>query len=132
LGAYVSATLSTSVFASAQLPRLLANPFTPTTRLLALQLGNVYGLLALIGVAILYTTAEPKVVRNFLIACAIGDVGHLAVTCHVMGHREFLDLRDWNYMAWGSIGVTTALFVTRVGYLMGWFGEDHLGRRGKL
>jgi len=37
-------------------------------RLVALQLGNAYGLLFLVGVAVLYTTTELKVVRNYLIA----------------------------------------------------------------
>lgn len=63
-------------------------------------------------------------VRNLLVACAIGDVGHLAATYHVMGHRDFLNVPAWNATAWGSIGVTAAIFVTRVGYLMGWLGED--------
>ena len=58
-------------------------------------------------------------VRNFLIACAIADVGHLAVTYHVMGYRDFTNIQGWNSMAWGSIGVTALLFLTRVGYLAG-------------
>lgn len=63
-----------------------------------------------------------------MIACAVGDVGHLAVTYHVMGHRDFFDISAWNSMAWGSIGVTLALLVTRVGYLMGLLGEDNRAR----
>ena len=75
----------------------------------------------------LYTTTEPKVVRNFVIACAIADVGHLAVTYHVMGFADFMNLKGWNAMAWGNIGVTAGLFLTRIGYLVGMFGK---GRRG--
>ncbi|KAI0393043.1 hypothetical protein F5Y17DRAFT_459268 [Xylariaceae sp. FL0594] len=37
-------------------------------RLVALQLGNAYGLLFLVGVAVLYTTTELRVVRNYLVA----------------------------------------------------------------
>ena len=38
----------------------------------------------MVGVGVLYTTTEAKVVRNFLLACAIADVGHLYVTYAVM------------------------------------------------
>ena len=84
----------------------------------------MYGLAALLDVVVYYTTTEPKMVRNFLIACAVGDVGHLAVTYHVMGHRDFFNVTAWNSMAWGSVGGTIALLLLRVGYLMGWLGED--------
>lgn len=62
-------------------------------------------------------------VRNFLIACTVADIGHLAVTYHVMGHAEFLDVGSWNSMAWGNIGATGMLFSVRVAYLMGAFGS---------
>ena len=86
---YLSPMLDTSGFVNSQLPpasgttRGTLSP-TATERILALQLGNVYGLLAMIGVGILYATSEAKVVRNFLLACAIADVGHLYVTYLVM------------------------------------------------
>ena len=38
----------------------------------------------MVGVGVLYATTEIKVVRNFLLACAIADVGHLYVTYVVM------------------------------------------------
>ncbi|MCJ1428204.1 hypothetical protein MMC29_006112 [Sticta canariensis] len=126
IAAYVSITLDPSTFASTQLPHVISTPLTPTSHILALQLGNVYGLFGLIGIAVLYTTTEPKVVRNFLIACAIADVGHLAVTYHVMEFADFINLRGWNTITWANIGVTTGLFLTRIGYLLGMFGK---GRR---
>ena len=83
---YLSPILDTTDFINSQLPAtsLSITPPTATNRILALQLGNVYGLLAMVGVSILYTTTEAKVVRNFLLACAIADVGHLYVTYAVM------------------------------------------------
>lgn len=96
----------------------------PTTHVLALQLGNVYGLLAMIGVGILYQTTEPKVVRNFLVACAVADVGHLYVTYAVMGGKEYFDVGHWNAMGWGNIGVTAGLLITRLLYFVGAFGDD--------
>ena len=78
--------LDTTGFVNSQLPPTLGTTISPTStdRILALQLGNVYGLLAMIGVGVLYATTEVQVVRNFLFACAIADAGHLYVTYAVM------------------------------------------------
>lgn len=85
LAGYLSPVLDTTGFINSQLPAnsITLSP-TPTNRILALQLGNVYGLLAMVGVGVLYSTTEARVVRNFLLACAIADVGHLYVTYTVM------------------------------------------------
>ncbi|MCJ1452263.1 hypothetical protein MMC28_002605 [Mycoblastus sanguinarius] len=123
---YISPMLNSHSFVSTQLPSVTPTALTATNRILALQLGNVYGLLAMIGVGILYTTTEPKVVRNFLLACAVADVGHLWVTYAVMGYRDFFDVGGWNSMGWGNIGVTAALFIARILYLVGAFGEDNV------
>ena len=83
---YLSPMLDTTGFVNSQLPATSIITISPTAtnRILALQLGNVYGLLAMVGVGVLYATTEAKVVRNFLIACAIADIGHLYVTYAVM------------------------------------------------
>lgn len=78
------------------------------SRLVALQLGNAYGLLFLVGVAVLYTTVELKVVRNYLVALWIADIGHVAVCYYVMGPERFTDLASWNSMTWGNVGVTVS------------------------
>ena len=123
---YFAAVLDTSFFANNQVPHLVSTPLTSTTRVLALQLGNCYGLLALIGVGILYQTNEAKVVRNFLVACAVADVGHLWVTYTVVGHTNFVNIQTWNSLAWGNIGITTLLFVVRMAYLSGFIGKDRI------
>lgn len=82
--------------------------------------------MALIGLGVLYTTTEPKVVRNYVIALAIGDVGHLIVTGLGLGWDGLVNVRGWNDMAWGNVGVTAGLFATRAAYLMGLFGEDRV------
>lgn len=123
---YLSPMLDTKGFVNSQLPSTSIITISPsaTNRILALQLGNVYGLLAMVGVGVLYSTTEAKVVRNFLLACAIADVGHLAVTYAVMGYTDFMDVQGWNPMGWGNIGITLGLFLVRVLYLMGAFGKD--------
>ena len=77
------------------------------SRLVAQQLGNAYGLLFLAAVAVLYTTNELKVVRNYLIALLIADIGHIALTC-IQLHRDgtLLLLDEWNSMTWGNVAVT--------------------------
>ncbi|CAF9909159.1 hypothetical protein IMSHALPRED_007634 [Imshaugia aleurites] len=116
---YLSPMLDTKGFVNSQLPATVLTSISPTAtnRLLALQLGNVYGLLAMIGVGVLYATTEAKVVRNFLLACAIADVGHL-------GYTDFMDVSEWNSLTWGNIGITLGLLVVRVFYLLGAFGQD--------
>ncbi|KAK4691484.1 hypothetical protein P7C71_g5526, partial [Lecanoromycetidae sp. Uapishka_2] len=121
--------VDTPAFIQSQLPSTSSASASNVTisdsaRIVALQLGNVYGLLAMIGVGILYTTTEPKVVRNFLLACAVADVGHLYVTYIVMGQEDFLDFQGWNQMAWGNIGITAGLLLVRVLYLTGALGQD--------
>ena len=69
-------------------------------------------------------------VRNFLLACAIADVGHLYVTYSVMGWH-FWDVAHWNDVAWGNIGVTAFLFVTRCCYLAGTLGNDRVAENTK-
>ncbi|KAL8939328.1 MAG: hypothetical protein Q9216_003421 [Gyalolechia sp. 2 TL-2023] len=123
IGGYI-ASLDTSYFAASQVPSILPTPLTSTTQVLALQLGNCYGLIALIAIGILYSTSEPKVVRNYLVACAIADVGHLWVTYHVLGYANYVNVKGWNSLAWGNIGFTFFLFMTRVGYLTGIFGKN--------
>lgn len=80
----------------------------------------------MVGVGVLYATTEPKVVRNFLIACAVADVGHLYATYAVVGYEGFVDVGGWNSMAWGNIGVTAGLLLTRVLYLVGALGKDRV------
>ena len=121
-----AAVLDTENFVKGQLPSASATPVWPaaSTRVLTLQLGNLYGLLGMIGIGVLYFTSEVRVVRNYILACAIADVGHLWATYAVMGQKDFLDAMNWNAVAWGNIGITVALLITRVLYLAGMLGED--------
>ncbi|MDI1486850.1 MAG: hypothetical protein OHK93_006112 [Ramalina farinacea] len=120
--------LNPSYFVSLQVPSQApsAVPYnlTPTDRILALQLANTYGLLCMVGVGVLYATTEPKVVRNYLIACAIADVGHGWATGAVMGWEDFVNVGGWNEAAWGNLGVTLFLFVSRILWFAGLLGKN--------
>lgn len=101
------------------------------SEIVARQLGNMYLLIALVGVAILSSTSEPKVVQNYFIALAIGDLGHLYVTYLGTGWSYFLDVSQWNAMAWGNIGMTSFLLVNRLAYFLGLFGDTGAASNGK-
>ena len=135
LAGFLAPILDTSHFVSTQMPEtspyVAAHALTPAERILALQLGNVYGLIGMIGVGVLYATHEAKVVHNYMVACAIADVGHLWVTCAVMGINEFCDILSWNEMAWGNIGITAMLFVSRMLYLAGALGDDRVEKTAR-
>ena len=122
---WIGPLIDTSSFVASQVPsRLPSAPMTSTSQVLALQLANCYGLLALIGLGVLYYTNEATVVRNYLLACAVGDVGHMASTYWVIGHANFVNFKAWNATAWGNIGFTAFLLLTRMFYLAGFFGKD--------
>lgn len=95
----------------------------PSSVALAFQLGNLYGLLFLIGVAVLHTSTDPKVIRNYLIALAIADVGHVYATYFAMGWEAFIDIGSWNALTWGNVGATGFLFLNRILYFLGLFGQ---------
>jgi hypothetical protein len=92
-----------------------------TTTLLAWQLGNAYLLLGLLGVFILNTTSELKVVRAYLFALWLGDIGHVGLTLWAMGWKGATDIGSWNAVVWGNIGATLFLFATRSLYFLGFF-----------
>lgn len=70
------------------------------------RLGNIYLLLAMVGIAVLWTTTEPKVVRNYVIALWLADIGHVGVTAYATPYEKLIDVSNWNAMAWGNIGAT--------------------------
>lgn len=95
----------------------------PSSVALAYQLGNLYHFIFLLGIGVLHATNEPKVARNYLIACAIADVGHLYATYLGMGWDAYIDVGAWNALTWGNIGATGFLLVNRLFYFAGMFGE---------
>jgi hypothetical protein len=113
-------------FVSSQLGHLKAHPLLETEQVLSYQLGNLYLLLALLGLLILNTTTEPKVVHAYVVALAIGDVGHFWGTCYMTGWAASWDVMSWNAMAWGNIAAVIALFSVRSAYLLGMFGPDKI------
>lgn len=85
-----------------------------------MQLANCYLLLCMCALAVLRTTSEKTVVRNFLIALLLGDIGHLYFTWRAVGTEIFFDPTRWNALTGGNVGATIFLLLTRILYLIGW------------
>lgn len=109
IGGWAGATLNPAWFVTEQTSTGSISAVDANAKLVALQLGNTYGLVFLIASAVLYTTSEIKVVRNYLIACWLADISHVYVCYHVMGWDRFVDVAGWNSMTWGNVGVTVSL-----------------------
>ncbi|KAF2834266.1 hypothetical protein M501DRAFT_984488 [Patellaria atrata CBS 101060] len=117
--AFLGPLLYPKDFVSMQLPHEVPHELLPSERILALQLGNCYLLLSFIGLFVLNTTTELRVIHAFLMALALGDIGHLAVTASVMGPHPFVDVYKWSLITWGNIGFTLFLLLMRASYFAG-------------
>lgn len=62
----------------------------------------------MVGIGVLYSTTEAKVVRNYVIALWIADIGHVAITCYGMEYAKLADIANWNPMTWGNIAATVS------------------------
>ncbi|OHF03502.1 hypothetical protein CORC01_01221 [Colletotrichum orchidophilum] len=124
VGGFLGAVINPDWFISEQIVQGATSAVpaaeSDNTRLVALQLGNMYLLMAMVGLAVLNLTSELRVVRGYLVALWIADIGHIYVCYHVMGLNRFLDVANWNSMAWGN----ALLCLTRMAYLLGLFGQD--------
>ncbi|KAF2457519.1 hypothetical protein BDY21DRAFT_344070 [Lineolata rhizophorae] len=132
IAGFLAPLVAPAYFVDAQLPRtpLLAPPghvphaLLPVEHLLALQLANLYLLLCLLGLLVLHTTREPAVVKAYLCALWLGDVGHVAVSAWAVGWQGLRAWRAWTAAIWGNVGVTVLLWLLRTAYLAGLFGGE--------
>jgi hypothetical protein len=76
--------------------------------LVAQQLGNCYFLAFLVALAVLYTTAELAVVRNYLRALWIADITHVGLTLYALGYERSVNVAGWNATTWGNVGITVS------------------------
>ncbi|KAF2104755.1 hypothetical protein NA57DRAFT_70962 [Rhizodiscina lignyota] len=120
---FVSNQLPSSALPHPSLAEPSAYPLRPHETILAMQVSNCYLLLGLLGIFILNTTTELKVVRAYLWALWLGDIGHVGVTMWCMGWEAVRDVGNWNAVVWGNIAATVVLFSIRTAYFAGLFGE---------
>ncbi|UNI24216.1 hypothetical protein JDV02_009982 [Purpureocillium takamizusanense] len=123
---FLGAVTDPAWFVAEQVPQKVPDPVTENSIVLAWQLGNLYLLLGLVGLAILTSTSEVRVVRRYLAALWVGDVGHIAFSCYGLGRDRMMNPAGWNAMAWGNIAMTLFLLTMRSAYFLGAFGPDNI------
>ncbi|PFH56825.1 hypothetical protein XA68_15950 [Ophiocordyceps unilateralis] len=131
LAGFLGAVHDPMWFAAEQVPQMNPSLVSPNAIVLALQLGNLYLLMSLVGVAVLFTTSELSVVRRYLVALWLGDIGHVVFSCRALGLDLLVRPSAWNAMAWGNIAATVFLFSMRSAYFLGVFGPDRPTPRPK-
>lgn len=114
MAGFLGAVNDPAWFVAEQVPQKLvpAPAVTENSIVLAWQLGNLYLLMAFVGLFVLNSTSEVKVVRSYLWALWLGDIGHVAFSCYGLGKERMMNPSEWNGMAWGNIvfTVSTCLF----------------------
>jgi hypothetical protein len=91
-----------------QVPQKVPIPITENSIVLAWQLGNIYLLLAFIAVALFTSTTEIKVIRRYLVALALGDIGHIGWTAYGLGADRLNKPAEINLMTWANIAPTVS------------------------
>ncbi|KAF4339272.1 hypothetical protein FBEOM_6808 [Fusarium beomiforme] len=122
---FVGAVIDPAWFIGEQSPQKNDVDASHNSIIIAWQLGNLYLLLAFIGIAVLSTTTENRVVRAYLVALWLGDVGHVGFSSYGLGWHKLSSPSQWNAVTWGNIAMTLFLLFTRTAYLTGFFGPDH-------
>lgn len=103
---FIGAIRDPEWFIAEQVPQAHPIAASHNSVVVAQQLGNMYLLMCFTGLAVLMTTSELKVVKSYLVALWLGDVGHIAFTCLAMGQDKMMRPHEWNAMAWGNVGFT--------------------------
>ncbi|TNY21153.1 hypothetical protein DMC30DRAFT_446386 [Rhodotorula diobovata] len=121
-------------FHSTLIPTSLAPPLVPkaahaATVMAVRQLGNTYGLLALVAAVVLPTMRRTLAdkpadleacLRAYLGCLAFADVTHIALTLFDLGLEGAVHpFTHWNQLVWGNVGITTCLFVVRSLWFLG-------------
>lgn len=56
-----------------------------------------------VGLAVLLSTSELKVVNRYLFALWLGDIGHIFLSCYGLGYDRATDPEQWNGMFAGNV-----------------------------
>jgi hypothetical protein len=105
---FAGAVADTPWFVQQQVPQKVPVPVTENSIVLAWQLGNIYLLLAFVAVALFTSTSEIKVIRRYLVALALGDVGHIGWTAYGLGMERMSKIGEINLMTWANIAPTVS------------------------
>lgn len=106
LAGFAGATIDPVSFVTEQVPQVPPALVNDNSLVLAWQLGNAYLLLFFIAISLFTSTSEVKVIRHYLYALALGDIGHVGWTCYGIGLERVKDPGSWSVAIWGNIAFT--------------------------
>jgi hypothetical protein len=89
-------------------------------------------MIALVTLSIMLFAKDPKVVHAYVLASALTDFPHWASFFYVLGWEGVKEWRTWESPLWMQLGVPVFTFGFKVGYLMGWLGEDRAVDREEM
>ncbi|CUS08822.1 unnamed protein product [Tuber aestivum] len=138
LSGFLYIIMSPEAFLAEQMPLTPEQTatLTPNAKASLLQLANCYLLLSMCSTAVLRSAGEECVVRRFLFALLLGDIGHVKAdasfseahgsyfTYVAVGADYFFSPSEWNLLTHGNLTFTIFLFLSRCVYLLGWGGGN--------
>jgi hypothetical protein len=89
-------------------------------------------MIALVTLSIMLFAKDAKVVHAYVLASALTDFPHWASFFYVLGWEGVKEWRTWEGPLWMQLGVPVFTFGFKVGYLMGWLGEDRAVDREEM
>jgi len=131
IAGYYVAFFDSNTFVSRQLPPtpvLTSSTVPPHATILSLSIANMFLVQCMLSILLTVVTRESRMTKYYLVAAAIGDVGHIFASYKVMGSEIFWDFGDYNDLMAGNVFLGVFLFVNRLLTLSGVFGR--IGRRG--
>ena len=98
----------TDYFIQEQYPSALPGAVSQNSKILAWQLGNTYLLMGFVGLGVLLSTSELKVVKSYLFALWLGDIGHILFSCYGLGWDKVFNTSEWNALFAGNVLFTVS------------------------
>ncbi|KAJ3453723.1 hypothetical protein MRS44_017970 [Fusarium solani] len=116
---FAVASFTPHYLALTQTPTPISHTLLPSEKIITYQLGNLFLLVAILGLSIMNSASDPAVISTYLSALWWGDLGHIGVTAWGMGSQRLLSVREWTLINWASMGFPTFLFTMRSLYFLG-------------
>ncbi|KAM7210601.1 hypothetical protein V8F06_014009 [Rhypophila decipiens] len=101
---------------------ITAKEFPPQALGMTLQMANVMLLLALLALVACFSQ-DSFTVKTYLAAVALADYGHIYGAYKAVGDEYFWNVRGWNDVVIGHVGVSAVLNLFRLLTLAGAFGK---------
>jgi hypothetical protein len=118
---FYTATSDPASFISRQLSTPPAS-IPPHALIISASLGNMFLVQCFVSLLFTVVTREARLTKYYLVAAAIGDLGHVYANYKFMGNDVFWDFGGYNDMMAGNVLFSVFLWCMRMGTLAGVFG----------